>query len=69
MTRQYEGSATAKHIITPLMRLQGADMTRVIIVTLPEATARPRRTFVLPCLLEPPVGVQALARLCEAVKG
>ena len=28
-----------------------------------------RRTFVLPWLPEPPVGVQALARLCEAVKG
>ena len=123
MTCQYEGSATAKHIITPLMRLQDADMTRVIIVTLPEVTpvsqaaalqddlrrakiepwawiinksvtvtgttdsllqARlagerrqterianglARRTFVLPWLPEPPVGVQALAHLCEAVKG
>ena len=38
MTRQYAGSATAKHIITPLMRLQDADMTRVVIVTLPEVT-------------------------------
>ncbi len=38
MTRQYEGSANAGHIITPLMRLQDADMTRVIIVTLPEVT-------------------------------
>lgn len=38
MTRQYDGSANAKHIITPLMRLQDADMTRVIIVTLPEVT-------------------------------
>ena len=49
MTRQYEGSATAKHIITPLMRLQDADMTRVIIVTLPEATARPAE----PCVALP----------------
>jgi arsenite-transporting ATPase len=38
MTREFEGSANAKHIITPLMRLQDADMTRVIIVTLPEVT-------------------------------
>jgi arsenite/tail-anchored protein-transporting ATPase len=38
MTRQYEGSAHAGHIITPLMRLQDADMTRVVIVTLPEVT-------------------------------
>lgn len=122
MTRQYEGSANAKHIITPLMRLQDADMTRVIIVTLPEVTpvsqaaalqedlrrakiepwawvinksiaaagttdpllkARlagehrqteriahglARRTFVLPWLPEPPVGVQALGRLCEAAR-
>ena len=28
----------AKHIITPLMRLQDADMTHVVIVTLPEVT-------------------------------
>ena len=38
MTRQYEGTANAKHIITPLMRLQDPDTTRVIIVTLPEVT-------------------------------
>ena len=38
MTQQYEGSANAKHLITPLMRLQDADMTHVIIVTLPEVT-------------------------------
>lgn len=117
MTRQYEGSANAKHIITPLMRLQDAGMTRVIIVTLPEVTpvsqaaalqedlrrakiepwawvinksiaatgttdpllkARlsgerqqaeriakglARRTFVLPWLPEPPIGVQALGDL------
>ena len=119
MTRQYEGKAIASHIITPLMRLQDADMTRVVIVTLPEVTpvsqaaalqedlrrakiepwawvinksvaatgttdpllqarlegercqsARiaaglARRSFVLPWLSEPPVGVQALGRLCE----
>ncbi len=117
MTRQYEGSANAKHIITPLMRLQDPDTTRVLIVTLPEVTpvsqaaalqddlrrariepwawiinksiaatgttdpllqarlagehrqaARiasglARRTFVLPWLPEPPVGVEALGRL------
>jgi arsenite-transporting ATPase len=40
MTRQYEGQASAKglHIVTPLMRLQDPDTTRVLIVTLPEAT-------------------------------
>ncbi|AOG22228.1 arsenical pump-driving ATPase [Acidovorax sp. RAC01] len=38
MTQQYEGNANAKHIITPLMRLQDADMTHVVIVTLPEVT-------------------------------
>ena len=38
MTRNYEGTANAKHIITPLMRLQDASMTRVLIVTLPEVT-------------------------------
>lgn len=118
MTQQYEGNEVmAKHIITPLMRLQDAEMTRVIIVTLPEVTpvsqasalqddlrrariepwawvinksvaatgttdpllkARlagerrqteriakglARRTFVLPWLPEPPVGVQALGAL------
>ncbi|MFZ2389542.1 MAG: arsenical pump-driving ATPase [Polaromonas sp.] len=117
MMTQYEGSANAKHMTTPLMRLQDADMTRVIIVTLPEVTPvsqaaalqedlrrakiKPwawvinksvaatgttdpllqarlagehrqtariarglaRRTFVLPWLPEPPVGVQALAAL------
>ncbi|MBU0588538.1 MAG: arsenical pump-driving ATPase [Gammaproteobacteria bacterium] len=117
MTREFEGSANAKHIITPLMRLQDGSMTRVIIVTLPEVTpvsqasalqddlrrakiepwawvinksvaatgttdpllqARltgerrqteriasglARRTFVLPWLPEPPVGVQALGAL------
>jgi arsenite-transporting ATPase len=117
MTRQFEGTANAKHIITPLMRLQDAEMTRVILVTLPEVTpvsqasalqddlrrakiepwawvinksvaatgttdpllqARlagelrqterianglARRTFVLPWLPEPPVGVVALEAL------
>ncbi|MBU0826919.1 MAG: arsenical pump-driving ATPase [Gammaproteobacteria bacterium] len=38
MTQQYEGSANSKHMITPLMRLQDADMTHVVIVTLPEIT-------------------------------
>jgi len=44
MTQQYESQAhnqaTGKglHIITPLMRLQDASLTRVIIVTLPEVT-------------------------------
>lgn len=44
MMQQYEGKeggaggGMAKHIITPLMRLQDADMTHVIIVTLPEVT-------------------------------
>ena len=38
MMQQYEGSANAMHIITPLMRLQDASMTHVILVTLPEVT-------------------------------
>ena len=44
MVQQYEGDAGqerklgALHIITPLMRLQDASMTRVVIVTLPEVT-------------------------------
>ncbi|QCB46089.1 arsenical pump-driving ATPase [Hydrogenophaga sp. PAMC20947] len=126
MVQQYEGSKDgegneskpgALHIITPLMRLQDASMTRVVIVTLPEATpvsqaaalqddlrraeiepwawvinksiaatgttdpllqARlkgeikqteriaqglAQRTFVLPWLPEPPVGVAALGAL------
>jgi arsenite-transporting ATPase len=121
MTQQYEGQTAAKglHIITPLMRLQDASMTRVIIVTLPEVTpvsqaaalqddlrraqiepwawvvnksiaatgttdpllqARlagevrqterianglARRTFVLPWLAQPPVGVAALGALVD----
>lgn len=120
MTQQYEGSANAKHIITPLMRLQDADMTHVVIVTLPEVTpvsqaaalqddlrrariepwawvinksvaatgtsdpllqarlageqqqaARiasglAQRTYVLPWLATPPVGVEALGQLAAA---
>ena len=41
MVQQYEGSEAkpgALHIITPLMRLQDATLTRVVIVTLPEVT-------------------------------
>jgi arsenite-transporting ATPase len=44
MVQQYEGNEGSEgkpgalHIITPLMRLQDASMTRVIIVTLPEVT-------------------------------
>ena len=121
MTQQYEGSANAKHIITPLMRLQDADMTHVVIVTLPEVTpvsqaaalqddlrrahiepwawvinksvaatgtsdpllqarlvgeqqqaARianglAQRTYVLPWLATPPVGVEALGRLAAGM--
>lgn len=119
MVQQYEGQAGSQglHIITPLMRLQDASLTRVIIVTLPEVTpvsqaaalqddlrraqiepwawvinksiaasgttdpllqARlagerrqterianglAKRTFVLPWLPEPPVGVAALGAL------
>ncbi|PVY92394.1 arsenite efflux ATP-binding protein ArsA [Acidovorax sp. 99] len=120
MTQQYEGSANSKHIITPLMRLQDADMTHVVIVTLPEVTpvsqaaalqddlrrariepwawvinksvaatgtsdpllqarlvgeqqqaARiasglAQRTYVLPWLAQPPVGVEALGWLVAA---
>ena len=120
MTQQYEGSANSKHIITPLMRLQDADMTHVVIVTLPEVTpvsqaaalqddlrrahiepwawvinksmaatgtsdpllqarlvgeqqqaARianglAQRTYVLPWLATPPVGVAALGQLASA---
>jgi arsenite-transporting ATPase len=41
MMQQYEGregGAHAMHLITPLMRLQDASMTHVILVTLPEVT-------------------------------
>ena len=127
MMQQYEGgegAAKTVHIITPLMRLQDASMTHVILVTLPEVTpvsqaaalqedlrrariepwawvinksiaatgttdpllqARlvgehrqttriaqglARRTFVLPWLPAPPVGVQALGQLaaCAALE-
>ena len=37
-TRPYAGRENAMHVVTPLMRLQDASMTRVIIVTLPEVT-------------------------------
>ena len=127
MMQQYEGgegAAKTVRIITPLMRLQDASMTHVILVTLPEVTpvsqaaalqedlrrariepwawvinksiaatgttdpllqARlvgehrqttriaqglARRTFVLPWLPAPPVGVQALGQLaaCAALE-
>ena len=121
MVQQYEGNAAGARIVTPLIRLQDASMTRVIIVTLPEVTpvsqaaalqddlrraqiepwawvinksiaatgttdpllqarlagehrqtARiamglARRTFVLPWLPEPPVGVAALGALVGSV--
>jgi arsenite-transporting ATPase len=38
MTRHDKGGANRGRIITPLMRLQDADITRVVIVTLPEVT-------------------------------
>lgn len=120
MTQQYVGSANSKHIITPLMRLQDADMTHVVIVTLPEVTpvsqaaalqddlrrahiepwawvinksvaatgtsdpllqarlvgeqqqaarianGMAQRTYVLPWLATPPVGVAALGQLASA---
>jgi arsenite-transporting ATPase len=37
MTREFEGQASV-HVVTPLMRLQDASYTRVILVTLPEVT-------------------------------
>ena len=37
MVREFEGRGTG-HIVTPLMRLQDADYTRIILVTLPEVT-------------------------------
>ena len=37
MVREFEGKAAAR-IVTPLMRLQDADYTRIVLVTLPEAT-------------------------------
>ncbi|MDP2073189.1 arsenical pump-driving ATPase [Hydrogenophaga sp.] len=124
MTQQYEtkadgSSASGLHIVTPLMRLQDAFLTHVVIVTLPETTpvtqaaalqddlrrahiepwawvinksiaasgttdpllqARlegertqtqriadglAKRTFVLPWLAQPPVGVEALGELVK----
>jgi arsenite-transporting ATPase len=124
MTQQYEtkadgSSASGLHIVTPLMRLQDASITHVVIVTLPETTpvtqaaalqedlrrasiepwawvinksiaasgttdpllqARlegertqtqriadglAKRTFVLPWLEQPPVGVEALGELVK----
>lgn len=38
MTREFEGSGGAAHLITPLMRLQDPQYTRIILVTLPETT-------------------------------
>jgi len=38
MTHAFEGSASSARIVTPLMRLQDPDYTRIIIVTLPEVT-------------------------------
>jgi arsenite-transporting ATPase len=37
MTREFE-AATAARVVTPLMRLQDADYTRIVLVTLPEVT-------------------------------
>lgn len=37
MTREFEGQAAAR-VITPLMRLQDASYTKIILVTLPEVT-------------------------------
>ena len=37
MQREFEGKAAGR-IVTPLMRLQDADYTKIILVTLPEAT-------------------------------
>jgi arsenite-transporting ATPase len=37
MTREFEASAAAR-IVTPLMRLQDPDYTRIVLVTLPEVT-------------------------------
>ena len=37
VTREFEGQA-ATHLVTPLMRLQDAQHTRIILVTLPEVT-------------------------------
>jgi arsenite/tail-anchored protein-transporting ATPase len=37
MTREFEASASAR-VVTPLMRLQDPDYTRIVLVTLPEVT-------------------------------
>jgi len=37
MTREFE-AATAARVVTPLMRLQDPDYTRIVLVTLPEVT-------------------------------
>jgi arsenite/tail-anchored protein-transporting ATPase len=37
MAREFEGRGTA-HVVTPLMRLQDASYTKIILVTLPEVT-------------------------------
>jgi arsenite/tail-anchored protein-transporting ATPase len=37
MTRELEGSASAR-VVTPLMRLQDPQYTRIVLVTLPEIT-------------------------------
>jgi arsenite-transporting ATPase len=37
MMREFEGRSTA-HVVTPLMRLQDASYTKIILVTLPEVT-------------------------------
>jgi arsenite/tail-anchored protein-transporting ATPase len=37
MTHEFEGSAAAR-VVTPLMRLQDPDTTRILLVTLPEVT-------------------------------
>ena len=37
MTREFEGKASV-HVVTPLMRLQDAAYTRIVLVTLPEVT-------------------------------
>ena len=37
MTREFEGHGAAR-VVTPLMRLQDAAYTKIILVTLPEVT-------------------------------
>ena len=38
MSREFEGHAAAGRFVTPLMRLQDPDYTRIVLVTLPETT-------------------------------